>query len=289
MSSERFPAFFDQVPRLVVRDPLAEFLGAAEGGVLEYGYADAVRLAGHSCPTVASAYALAHHALTRLFPGELPVRGMVQVSFQHPLDEGVTGVIAAVLGLLSGSAQDGGFKGIAGRFVRRNLQHFGEHQPLALRFVRSDSGATVHAAAELSKVQPHPEMAELMRRCMRGEAAPAGSSFVILTHDHALDFLIAAEALKRPDAAYVGMIGSKTKRATFRNWLSREVGQPDLFENLICPIGGTAVKDKRPAVIATLAASEIMTAALTWSANGAQSSLSASTTGSSPSSLPISR
>ncbi|MBO9628643.1 MAG: xanthine dehydrogenase accessory protein XdhC [Shinella sp.] len=119
--------------------------------------------------------------------------------------------------------------------------------------------------------------------------APAGSSFVILTHDHALDFLIAAEALKRPDAAYVGMIGSKTKRATFRNWLSREVGQPDLFENLICPIGGTAVKDKRPAVIATLAASEIMTAALTWSAKGAQSSSTVSTTGSSPSSLPISR
>ena len=30
--------------------------------------------------------------------------------------------------------------------------------------------------------------------------APAGSSYVILTHDHALDFLIAAEALKRDDA-----------------------------------------------------------------------------------------
>ncbi|WP_411034465.1 xanthine dehydrogenase accessory protein XdhC [Shinella sp. BYT-45] len=94
--------------------------------------------------------------------------------------------------------------------------------------------------------------------------APPGSSFVILTHDHALDFLIAAEALRRPDAAYVGMIGSKTKRATFRNWLSRETGRADLFENLVCPIGGTALKDKRPAVIATLAAAEIMTAALTW-------------------------
>ncbi|MGN6777447.1 xanthine dehydrogenase accessory protein XdhC [Rhizobium sp.] len=96
--------------------------------------------------------------------------------------------------------------------------------------------------------------------------APAGSSFVILTHDHALDFLIAAEALKRSDAAYVGMIGSKTKRATFRNWLSRESGQTELFDRLICPIGGTAVKDKRPTVIATLAAAEIMTAALTWTA-----------------------
>ena len=170
MSSERFPAFFDQVPRLVVRDPLAEFLGAAEGGVLEYGYADAVRLAGHSCPTVASAYALAHHAMTRLFPGALPVRGLVQVGFQHPLDEGVTGVVAAVVGLLTGSAQDGGFKGIAGRFVRRNLQRFGEPQPLALRFSRSDTGASVDAAAELAKVQPHPGMAERMGRCMRGDA-----------------------------------------------------------------------------------------------------------------------
>ncbi len=94
--------------------------------------------------------------------------------------------------------------------------------------------------------------------------APAGSSFVVLTHDHALDFLITAEALKRADAAYVGMIGSKTKRTTFRNWLSREFGQPGLFENLICPIGGTTLKDKRPTVIATLAAAEIMTAALSW-------------------------
>ncbi|MFS8047247.1 xanthine dehydrogenase accessory protein XdhC [Rhizobium sp. BR 314] len=96
--------------------------------------------------------------------------------------------------------------------------------------------------------------------------APAGSSFVILTHDHALDFLITAEALKRSDAAYVGMIGSKTKRATFRNWLAREIGHADLFDRLICPIGGTAIKDKRPTVIATLAAAEIMTAALSWAA-----------------------
>lgn len=100
--------------------------------------------------------------------------------------------------------------------------------------------------------------------------APAGSSFVVLTHDHALDFLIAAEALRRDDAAYVGMIGSKTKRTTFRNWLSREIGHAELFGKLVCPIGGTALKDKRPAVIATLAAAEIMTAALTWSASRAR-------------------
>jgi xanthine dehydrogenase accessory factor len=94
--------------------------------------------------------------------------------------------------------------------------------------------------------------------------APAGSAFVVLTHDHALDFLITAEALARNDASYVGMIGSKTKRATFRSWLTREVGRPDGFERLVCPMGGTAVKDKRPAVIAALAAAEIMTSALNY-------------------------
>ncbi len=49
------PDFFDEVPRISLYDPLAEFLGATEGGILEYGYFDAVRLAGHSCPTVALA------------------------------------------------------------------------------------------------------------------------------------------------------------------------------------------------------------------------------------------
>ncbi|TGQ06807.1 xanthine dehydrogenase accessory protein XdhC [Mesorhizobium sp. M2E.F.Ca.ET.219.01.1.1] len=91
--------------------------------------------------------------------------------------------------------------------------------------------------------------------------APAGSAFAILTHDHALDFLIVAEALKRDDAAYVGMIGSKTKKATFRNWFLKSAeGSEAQFDRLVSPIGGNAVKDKRPPVIAALAAAEIMTA-----------------------------
>ncbi len=93
--------------------------------------------------------------------------------------------------------------------------------------------------------------------------APAGSAFVVLTHDHALDFLIVAEALKRADAAYVGMIGSKTKRATFRNWYLREAGGGEAaLARLVSPIGGDAVRDKRPAVIAALAAAEIVAALL---------------------------
>jgi xanthine dehydrogenase accessory factor len=93
--------------------------------------------------------------------------------------------------------------------------------------------------------------------------ARPNSAFVVLTHDHALDFLIVAEALRRTDAAYVGMIGSRTKKGTFRNWYLKQAGgTQDTFARLVSPIGGDAVKDKRPTVIAALAAAEILTALL---------------------------
>ena len=138
--------------------------------MLDYGYEDAVKLAGHSCPTVASAYALGCHALAALYPGELPERGGVRIDFAEPVDAGVTGVIASVLTLLTGAAQQGGFKGIGGHFVRRDLQHFGVELPLSLRFTRLDSGKSVDAAAELARVPPHPEASALLGPCLRGEA-----------------------------------------------------------------------------------------------------------------------
>ncbi len=101
-----------------------------------------------------------------------------------------------------------------------------------------------------------------MRHCVLPEAevrsAPAGSAFVILTHDHALDFLIASEALARADLSYVGMIGSKSKRAIFASWLRDEGHGAQYIEPLICPIGGDKVKDKRPEVIAALVVAQIL-------------------------------
>jgi len=89
-------------------------------------------------------------------------------------------------------------------------------------------------------------------------SAPAGSAYVILTHDHALDFMIAAEALKRADAPYVGMVGSKTKRAKFASWYRAEGGTEEALRRLVLPIGAFGLVDKRPEVIAALAAAEIM-------------------------------
>jgi xanthine dehydrogenase accessory factor len=90
--------------------------------------------------------------------------------------------------------------------------------------------------------------------------APPGAAFVVLTHDHALDFLIVQQALGRTDAAYIGMIGSKTKRATYHSWHREHGGDPADCARLVCPIGGSAVADKRPQVIAALVAAEITTA-----------------------------
>ena len=117
---------------------------------------------------------------------------------------------------------------------------------------RQDALDGISAQVE-TRLTPVPE--EMVRE------APAGAAFVVLTHDHALDFLIVAEALRRADAAYVGMIGSKTKKATFRSWFLKTAGGTEAeFARLVSPIGGDAVRDKRPAVIAALAAAEIMTA-----------------------------
>jgi xanthine dehydrogenase accessory factor len=91
-------------------------------------------------------------------------------------------------------------------------------------------------------------------------SAPPGSAFVILTHDHALDFILAREALGRGDAAYVGMIGSKTKRATFASWLEDEAGSRAGMEHLTMPIGASRLTDKRPAVIAAMVAAEVIEA-----------------------------
>ncbi len=91
--------------------------------------------------------------------------------------------------------------------------------------------------------------------------APAGSAFIILTHEHSLDFLLASEALKRGDAAYVGLIGSRSKRAKFRNFCKKECDGL-LIDDLTCPIGAGGSRDKRPSVIAASVVAEVMAAVL---------------------------
>jgi xanthine dehydrogenase accessory factor len=87
-------------------------------------------------------------------------------------------------------------------------------------------------------------------------AAPPASAYLVTTHDHGLDFLLTLAALRRNDAAYVGLIGSATKRARFERF-AREHGAGQSAHALVCPIGAGALGDKRPEVIALMTAQEI--------------------------------
>ncbi|MDF1606646.1 xanthine dehydrogenase accessory protein XdhC [Hoeflea sp. YIM 152468] len=95
-----------------------------------------------------------------------------------------------------------------------------------------------------------------------GTIAP-GSAIIVLTHDHALDFLIVSAALARNDLAQVGMIGSDTKRVTFEHQYVREGGEKARLSRLVCPIG-RKIADKRPEVIAATVAADIIAALADW-------------------------
>ena len=167
------PAFFDAVASIGVADPLAELLGAAEGGRIEYRYLDAVKLAGHSCPTVAGAWLMTRTALARLYPDGPPQRGGMRVELQQAVDEGVAGVIASVAGLVTGAAGDGGFKGLAGRFGRQGLLRFGVAMAGEIRFTRLDNGSSVELAHR-PQVVPRPTgLADLMRDALAPQADAA--------------------------------------------------------------------------------------------------------------------
>jgi xanthine dehydrogenase accessory protein XdhC len=102
-----------------------------------------------------------------------------------------------------------------------------------------------------------PEVVLTGRWLAEVEAAPAGAAYFVMTYSHGLDFEICEAVLRRGDFAYLGLIGSRSKRARFEHgW--RELGlDEDLIARLVCPIGGP-LRDKRPPVIAALAVAEVL-------------------------------
>lgn len=88
--------------------------------------------------------------------------------------------------------------------------------------------------------------------------AQDGSLAFVMSHSHALDFSIIDAALRIPNFAHVGVIGSATKRARFERRL-REAGLEDsVIKDLICPIGITGISSKHPAAIAAALAAQIL-------------------------------
>lgn len=168
----RYPAFYDQAPVISMRDPLAALLGAADDGLIDYHYLDAVRLAGHSCPTVAGAYLMARAALRALYPDGPAERGGVDVQIPGAESEGVNGVIAQIFTLITGAAADNGFHGIAGRFVRQSLLSFSTPDDnAALQVHRRDTGETVSVELDLAGVPAPANLRQLLGAALDPQAS----------------------------------------------------------------------------------------------------------------------
>jgi xanthine dehydrogenase accessory factor len=89
-------------------------------------------------------------------------------------------------------------------------------------------------------------------------AAPAGGYFLVLTHSHDLDLRITEAILRRGDFAYLGLIGSQTKRARFIHRFEQRGIAANLLGRITCPIGVPGIRGKEPEVIAVAVVAQLL-------------------------------
>ncbi len=139
----KFPEYYKNIESIELFDELAMFLGAPEDGKYEIHYHEIVKMAGHSCATVAGAYLMALEGLKELYGNETPRRGEIKVELRDRAEEGSIGVSATVFTNITGAAGSLGFAGINGKYTRRNLLSFNTKLDGFVRFTRLDNGKSV--------------------------------------------------------------------------------------------------------------------------------------------------
>jgi xanthine dehydrogenase accessory factor len=107
------------------------------------------------------------------------------------------------------------------------------------------------SAPHIERVCIEPVQAEVAQ-------APPGAFYLVLTHSHALDLAITEAILRRGDFGYLGLIGSKTKRARFVHRLQARGIAAEALARLTCPIGVPGVEGKEPAVIAVAVVAQLL-------------------------------
>ncbi len=182
------------------------------------------------------------------------------------------------LGQCCGGQVTLGFEAVGAQDIARLRQQLqASHQPLALFGGGHVGHALVQVFAHLpldvhwidSRDAPFPEVLAANVRCehsqpVQGAVASLapGSRVLIMSFSHAEDLDIVAACLlrqrARADLPFIGLIGSKTKWATFRQRLeARGFGADDLSQ-VTSPIGLPGLRDKRPEVIAVSVAAQLM-------------------------------
>lgn len=124
--------------------------------------------------------------------------------------------------------------------------------PLRLRWIDSRPGALP------AEPPPGVETATVGAPVDEVAAAPPQSAYIVMTHSHDGDYELVEAILRRGDFRYAGLIGSASKRRSFERRFLARGGAKARWAQLVCPIGGGHVADKRPAVIAALTAAEVL-------------------------------
>ena len=167
----QYPAFFDDIETIILKDNLSDFLGTFEEGIIEFTYPEIAKSAGHSCPTIAGAYIMTLKGLKALYGSEIPQRGGIEVEFSENSNDGVSGVIANTISNITGATETSGFKGIGGNFVRHSLMKFEAAISSSVRFIRTDTGAYVDVYYHPDLIPGDPLIQELMPKVLYNDAS----------------------------------------------------------------------------------------------------------------------
>ena len=93
--------------------------------------------------------------------------------------------------------------------------------------------------------------------------APAGASYLVMTHSHALDQRLSEAILARADVGWFGLIGSKTKRVQFERRMAARGLARERIDNMVCPIRLPGITSKLPAAIAASVCAQLL---MVWEA-----------------------
>jgi xanthine dehydrogenase accessory factor len=87
---------------------------------------------------------------------------------------------------------------------------------------------------------------------------PNNSYYIVMTHNHQMDFDISQAILKREDFSYLGLIASDTKWRRFQQRYKHRDIEAKQVGRMSCPIGLSGVTGKLPMEVAVSVAGEII-------------------------------
>ncbi|BBP00940.1 xanthine dehydrogenase accessory protein XdhC [Sulfuriferula nivalis] len=246
------------------RFSLATTLGQCCGGIVDLWW-ERYTIADRSAITTAHAQLLQHKTI--VFASRVKQQSIQRIVFESANDHSEAGLASEV-----GELMDAATAGVrllqsdATSVLLERLEHgntplwiFGaghvgqaivSHlRDLPFDLIWIDNRADIFPAdVVLNKLVSNDPAAEV-------EQAPDHAWFLILTHDHALDYAICAALLDQEKSGFIGLIGSATKAARFSHRLRDQGYQP---ERITCPIGIAGISGKEPATIAISVVAQLM-------------------------------